>query len=166
MASPLLKHPVVLERQINVTIDNEKMRLYDVTIAEIAAKLAQENIQVPAGQLSEGNTIYSLRTIGEFKNIDQIKNTIVTVRDGQAFLLKDVALVDDGIAQPIGNVHIDGEDGVILNVYRQSDANVVSAATDVVESLEDIKKSLPKDVQIKVLTNKAEFIQQSIQNLL
>ena len=155
-----------LERQINVTIDNEKMRLYDVTIAEIAAKLSQENIQVPAGQLSEGNTIYSLRTIGEFKNIDQIRNTIVTVRDGQALLLKDVAVVDDGIAQPIGNVHIDGEDGVILNVYRQSDANVVSAANDVIESLDDIKKSLPNDVQIKVLTNKAEFIEQSIQNLL
>ena len=155
-----------LERQINVTIDNEKMRLYDITIAEIAAKLAQENIQVPAGQLSEGNTIYSLRTIGEFKNIDQIRNTIITVREGQALLLKDIALVNDGIAQPIGNVHIDGEDGVILNVYRQSDANVVSAATDVIESLDDIKRSLPKDVQIKVLTNKAEFIQQSIQNLL
>lgn len=155
-----------LERQINVTIDNEKMRLYDITIAEIAAKLAQENIQVPAGQLSEGNTIYSLRTIGEFKNIDQIRNTIITVREGQALLLKDIARVDDGIAQPIGNVHIDGEDGVILNVYRQSDANVVSAATDVIESLDDIKRSLPKDVQIKVLTNKAEFIQQSIQNLL
>jgi HAE1 family hydrophobic/amphiphilic exporter-1 len=155
-----------LERQINVTIDNEKMRLYDITIAEIAAKLAQENIQIPAGQLSEGNTIYSLRTIGEFKNIDQIRNTIITVREGQALLLKDIAVVDDGIAQPIGNVHIDGEDGVILNVYRQSDANVVSAATDVIESLDDIKRSLPQDVQIKVLTNKAEFIQQSIQNLL
>ena len=155
-----------LERQINVTIDNEKMRLYDITIAEIAAKLAQENIQVPAGQLSEGNTIYSLRTIGEFKNIDQIRNTIITVREGQALLLKDIAVVDDGIAQPIGNVHIDGEDGVILNVYRQSDANVVSAATDVIESLDDIKRSLPQDVKIKVLTNKAEFIQQSIQNLL
>jgi len=154
-----------LERQINVAIDNEKMRLYDITIAEIAAKLAQENIQVPAGQLSEGNTIYSLRTIGEFKNIDQIRNTIITVREGQALLLKDIAVVDDGIAQPIGNVHIDGEDGVILNVYRQSDANVVSAATDVIESLDDIKRSLPQDVQIEVLTNKAEFIQQSIQNL-
>ena len=84
-----------------MTIDNEKMRLYDITIAEIAAKLAQENIQVPAGQLSEGNTIYSLRTIGEFKNIDQIRNTIITVREGQALLLKDIALVNDGIAQPI-----------------------------------------------------------------
>tara|TARA_Y200000002_G_scaffold170149_1_gene140351 strand:- start:2758 stop:5919 length:3162 start_codon:yes stop_codon:yes gene_type:complete len=155
-----------LERQINVTINNEKMRLYDITIAEIAAKLAQENIQVPAGQLSEGNTIYSLRTIGEFKNIDQIRNTIITVREGQALLLRDIAVIDDGIAQPIGNVHIDGEDGVILNVYRQSDANVVSAATDVIKSLDNIKRSLPQDVQIKILTNKAEFIQQSIQNLL
>jgi HAE1 family hydrophobic/amphiphilic exporter-1 len=155
-----------LERQINVTIDNEKMRLYNLTISEIANKLRQENIQVPAGQLTEGNTIYSLRTIGEFKNIDQIRNTIVTVRNGQPLLLKDVAKVDDGIAQPIGNVHIDGEDGVILNVYRQSDANVVSAATSVIDGLDDIKRSLPDDVQINVLTNKADFIEQSISNLL
>ena len=155
-----------LERQINVTIDNEKMRLYNLTISDIANKLRQENIQVPAGQLTEGNTIYSLRTIGEFKNVDQIKNTIVTVRNEQPLLLKDVAKVEDGIAQPIGNVHINGEDGVILNVYRQSDANVVSAATSVIESLDEIKKSLPADVNINVLTNKADFIEQSIGNLL
>lgn len=155
-----------LERQINVTIDNEKMRLYNVSIAEIASKLNQENIQVPAGQLTEGNTIYSLRTIGEFKNVDQIRNTIITVREGQPLLLKDVAKVEDGIAQPIGDVHINGENGVILNIYRQSDANVVSAATAVIESLDEIKRSLPNDVEINVLTNKAEFIEQSISNLL
>ena len=62
MASPV-ETSGGLERQINVTINNEKMRLYDVTIAEIAAKLAQENIRVPAGQLSEGNTIYSLEPL-------------------------------------------------------------------------------------------------------
>lgn len=155
-----------LERQINVTIDNEKMRLYNLTIADISNKLRQENIQVPAGQLTEGNTVYSLRTIGEFKNIDQIRNTIITVRDGQALLLKDVAKVEDGIAQPIGNVNIDGKKGVIVNVYRQSDANVVSAAKDVINGLDDIKKSLPSDVEINVLTNKADFIEQSIDNLL
>ncbi|MTI88520.1 MAG: efflux RND transporter permease subunit [Balneolaceae bacterium] len=155
-----------LERQINVTIDNEKMRLHNITISEISSKLQQENIQVPAGQLTEGNTIYSLRTIGEFKSVNQIRNTIITVREGQSLLLKDIATVEDGIAQPIGNVHINGEDGVILNVYRQSDANVVSAATGVIESLDNIKESLPRDVNINVLTNKADFIEQSITNLL
>ncbi len=155
-----------LERQINVTIDNEQMRFYNIDIATIANRLNAENIQVPAGQLIEGNTVYSLRTIGDFKNVDQIANTVVAVRDGQTLFLKDVATVEDGIAQPIGNVHVNGEDGVILNIYRQSDANVVTAAESVIESLEEIKRSLPADVEINVLTNKADFIRLSINNLL
>ncbi len=155
-----------LERQINVRINNEQMRLYNITIQEIAQKLQQENIQVPAGQLTEGNTNYSLRTIGEFKDVNQIRNTIITVRDGQPLLLKDIADVDDGIAQPIGNVRVNGEDGIIVNVYRQSDANVVTAANAVVGGLDDIRVSLPSDVEVSVLTNKADFIEQSISNLL
>lgn len=155
-----------LERQINVQIDNEKMRQFSISIADIASKLQQENIQVPAGQLTEGNTIYSLRTIGEFKDVDQIRNTIITVREGQPLLLKDIARVEDGIAQPIGNVRINGENGVILNVYRQSDANVVQSANAVINSLDEIKESLPNDIEIEVLTNEADFIEQSISNLL
>ncbi|MEQ8526106.1 efflux RND transporter permease subunit [Gracilimonas sp.] len=155
-----------LERQINVRINNEQMRLYNITIQEIAQKLQQENIQVPAGQLTEGNTNYSLRTIGEFKDVNQIRNTIITVRDGQPLLLKDIASVDDGIAQPIGNVRVNGEDGIIVNVYRQSDANVVTAANAVVDGLDEIQVSLPSDVEVSVLTNKADFIEQSISNLL
>lgn len=155
-----------LERQINVTIDNQKMRLYNLTIAQISNRLNAENIQVPAGQLIEGNTVYSLRTMGELKSVDQIKDVVVATREGQSLFLRDVAEVEDGIAQPIGNVRVDGEDGVILNIYRQSDANVVNAADAVIEGLEEIKESLPPDVNVQVLTNKAEFIKLSIQNLL
>jgi HAE1 family hydrophobic/amphiphilic exporter-1 len=155
-----------LERQINVTIDSEKMRLYDVTISDISNRLNAENIQVPAGQLIEGNTVYSLRTMGELKSVEQIKNTVIEVRDGQTLYLRDIATVDDGIAQPIGNVQVNGEDGIIINIYRQSDANVVVAADDVVASLDVIKNSLPDDIEVQVLTNKAEFIKMSIQNLL
>jgi CzcA family heavy metal efflux pump len=155
-----------LERQINVTIDSEKMRLYNVTISDISSRLSAENIQVPAGQLIEGNTVYSLRTMGELKTVEQIRNTVVEVRDGQTLFLRDVATVDDGIAQPIGNVQVDGEDGIIINIYRQSDANVVVAADEVISSLGTIQQSLPDDIQVDVLTNKAEFIKMSIENLL
>lgn len=155
-----------LERQINVVIDSQKMRLYNLTIAQISNRLNAENIQVPAGQLIEGNTVYSLRTMGELKSVDQIKNVIVTTREGKLLFLRDVADVTDGIAQPIGNVRVDGENGVILNIYRQSDANVVNAADAVITGLEEIKKSLPADVNVQVLTNKAEFIKLSIENLL
>ncbi len=155
-----------LERQINVVIDNEKMRLYNISISEISTRLNAENIQVPAGQLTEGNTVYSLRTMGELKSVEQIKNTVVAVREGRSLYLRDVANVEDGIAQPIGNVQVNGDDGIIINIYRQSDANVVVAAEEVISSLDDIKKSLPVDVEVEVLTNKAEFIKLSIENLL
>lgn len=154
------------ERQINIDISNDQMRTYDLTISTIANKLQQENIQIPAGELVEGRTIYSLRTIGEFKNVEQIRNTIIATRDGQPIKLEDIADVQDGVAQPIGNVHVNGQDGVIVNVYRQSDANVVTTANSVVEKLSDLKNVLPKDVKIDVLTNKAEFIESSINNLL
>lgn len=155
-----------LERQINVVIDNQKMRLYNLSISEISNRLNAENIQVPAGQLIEGNTVYSLRTMGELKSVEQIRNVVVASRNGQTLMLKDVADIEDGIAQPIGNVRVNGKDGVILNIYRQSDANVVLAADEVISNLEEIKESLPPDVEVQVLTNKAEFIKLSIQNLL
>lgn len=154
------------ERQINIEISNEQMRSYDLSISTIASTLQQENVQVPAGELVEGQTIYSLRTIGEFQDVEQIRNTVIAVREGQTLRLGDVATVEDGVAQPIGGVHVSGTDGVIVNIYRQSDANVVTAAGNVEESLSDLENQLPGDVGIDILTNKANFIEMSISNLL
>jgi HAE1 family hydrophobic/amphiphilic exporter-1 len=154
------------ERQINIEISNKQIRAYGISISTIANKLQQENVQVPAGQLTEGRTIYSLRTIGEFQNVEQIRNTIIAVREGQAILLNDIAKVEDGVARPIGNVHVSGKDGVIVNVYKQSDANVVTAAEEVENSIADLEEILPGDVNVDVLTNKANFIESSIDNLL
>ncbi len=154
------------ERQINIDVSNEQMRSYDLSISTIASTLQQENIQVPAGELVEGRTIYSLRTLGEFENVEQIRNTIIAVRNGEPLRLADVARVEDGVAQPIGNVHVDRQDGVIINVYRQSDANVVTTANSVVDNLDNLEEMLPGDIKIDVLTNEADFIEMSIDNLL
>ncbi|MEX0662070.1 MAG: efflux RND transporter permease subunit [Balneolaceae bacterium] len=154
-----------LDRQINVQISNAQMRAYDLDIGSISGRLGEENIQVPAGELSEGETTFSLRTIGDFQDINQIKNTIVAVRDGNPVYLDDIADVQDGIAQPIGNVRVQGSDGVIINLYRQSDSNVVFAANGVMNSLEEIRSILPQGVELDVLTNQADFIELSIRNL-
>ncbi|MGF1670795.1 MAG: efflux RND transporter permease subunit, partial [Balneolaceae bacterium] len=154
------------ERQINIRMSNAQMRAYNLSIGDIANRLRQENIQVPAGELSEGDVTYSLRTIGDFRNIEQIRNTIVSTSDGNPVYVKDVATVEDGIAQPIGNVRVQGNDGVILNIYKQSDSNVVTAASGVIAALDDIREILPPGVQLDVLTNKADFIERSIRNLI
>lgn len=155
------------DRQINVRISNTQMRTYNLDVGAISNRLRQENVQVPAGELTEGETVFSLRTIGDFKNIEEIRNSIVTTTDnGSPVYLKDIARVEDGIAQPIGNVRVQGNDGVIMNIYKQSDSNIVSAANGVVNSLDEIRNVLPGDVSLEILTNKADFISLSINNLI
>ncbi|NBB77430.1 MAG: MMPL family transporter [Bacteroidetes bacterium] len=154
------------DRQVNVRLSNAQMRRYNLDISTVSNRLNQENVQVPAGELIEGETVFSLRTIGDFRNIDQIKSSIVAVTDnGNPVYLDDVADVEDGIAQPIGNVRVQGNDGVIINIYKQSDSNVVGAAEGVSDNLNDIRSVIPSDVQLEILTNRADFISDSIQNL-
>ncbi|CAN5231428.1 efflux RND transporter permease subunit [soil metagenome] len=154
-----------LDRQINVQLSNAQMLAYDIDIGSVANRLRQENVQVPAGELSEGETSYSLRTIGEFKNVEEIRNSIVAVREGNPVYLKDISTVDDGISQPIGNVRVQGNDGVILNIYKSSDSNIVTAAGGVMGSIEELRGILPAGVELNVLTNRADFIEMSIRNL-
>lgn len=154
------------DRQINIQLSNALMRAYNLNISDVASTLRQENIQVPAGRLEEGQTNYSLRTVGDFRNIEQIRNTIVASRDGNPVYLRDVARIEDGIAQPIGNVRVQGSDGVIINIYRQSDSNVVMAAGGVIAALDNMRTILPPGVELDVLTNQADFIEMSIRNLI
>lgn len=155
-----------LDRQVNVRVSNSQMRTYNLNVADISGRLGQENVQIPAGELVEGETVFSLRTIGNFEDIEQIRNSIVSVtEDGNPVYLEDVARVEDGIAQPIGNVRVQGNDGVIINIYKQSDSNIVSAAGGIIGSLDEIRSVLPSGVSLEVLTNKADFISMSINNL-
>ncbi len=154
-----------LERQVNIWLRTDQMLAYNLDIASIANRLRQENVQVPAGEIIEGRMIYSLRTIGEFKNIDEIRDAIVAVRDGEPVRLRDITEVEDGVAQPIGNVHVQGEDGVIINLYRQSDVNIVTTAGNVHETLDGIRNILPAGVSLEILTDRSEFIQLSIRNI-
>jgi len=154
------------DRQINIQLSSSQMRAYNLDVGDVASRLNQENLQVPAGELEEGETTYSLRTVGDFRNIEQIRNTIVASSDGNPVYLRDVARVEDGIAQPIGNVRVQGNDGVVINVYRQSDSNVVMSAGGVMAALDDMRTILPSDVQLDVLTNQADFIEMSIRNLI
>jgi len=154
-----------LERQINVWIRNDALRAFNLDIGAVANRLRAENVQIPAGELTEGRIVYSLRTIGDFKDINQIRNTVVGSNNGVPIRLGEIAEVSDDIAQPIGNVRINGDDGVVINIYKQSEVNVVTTAEEILAQLDRIQTSIPQDVQLNVLTNKANFITLSIDNL-
>ncbi len=154
-----------LERQVNIWMNTDQILAYNLDIGSVAQRLRQENVQIPAGELIEGRLVYSLRTTGEFQNIEEIREAIVGIRDGEPVRLQDIAEVEDGVRQPIGNVRVQAEDGVIVNLYRQSDVNIVSTAQNVRNELDNIRRTLPAGVTLDVLTDRSEFIELSIRNI-
>ncbi|HPK87838.1 MAG TPA: efflux RND transporter permease subunit, partial [Atribacterota bacterium] len=84
-----------LEREILVSVDNEKLRSNNLTLDHIVMALRSENINLPAGTLREGNVDFLIRTLGRFKSISDIENVIISTVRGTQISLKDIATIFD-----------------------------------------------------------------------
>ena len=108
---------------------------------------------------------FPVRTNGEFKSSDVVKDIVVFRSNAGLVYLKDIAQVKDTLKYIYVDERIDGEVGVRLMVQKQSGANTVQIAKLVRERMDELSKELPKDVKIVKIVDTSEFIQNSINNL-
>ncbi len=153
-----------LRREIHVTLSTEKLRSYNVSVNQVVDILRRENQNRPVGQMDEGKYKVLLRTEGEFKSMDQIRNVVVTSRDGVPIYMKDVADVSDSYEEITQIVRIDDKPGIRLAIRKQSGSNTVTVADRVKEEITRIQKTYP-DMSIWPIIDTSTFIQQSISNV-
>ena len=84
-----------IEREIRVTIDPAKLAGYGLTTSTISGMLAAENMNLPSGSLSQGDTSVSIRTLGEFRTLQDIQNLPIPTATGAVVHLSDVARVEE-----------------------------------------------------------------------
>ncbi len=152
-------------RQVMININPRLLEAYNMTIEQIGNVLRAENVNMPTGSIKMGEMNYALRVEGEFDRSDQIRNVVLGNFNGQAIYLKDVATVKDSIKEMTVDEKINGQQGVRMMVMKQSGANTVKIAREVRGKLEDLKKDLPSDVQLKPIFDTSVFISGSINNL-
>lgn len=154
-----------LERQIRVDIDRDKLAALNLSVAQINASLAAQNISVPGGNIKMGDKDYLLRTPEEFSSAKEIAEVVIASRNGIPVKLKDVADVRDFYKERTYDVRINGRRGMAVFILKQSGENTVNVARDVAEELEQIKKNLPPDVVVRIVMDNSEFIIASVNNL-
>ena len=154
-----------LERQINIELDMKKVQATGIPVDEILRILERENLMLPAGSIKIGTKEYIVRVPGEYENVKQIRNVIIGKMDSAVLYLKDVAMVDDAFKEQVRRVRIGDQPAIIAIVQKQSGANTVSVCRAALERLEELKRTLPADVNVHVVTDSSEFIVQSIRNL-
>ncbi len=150
-------------REILVDIDKAALESLSLSLDQILMALRMENLNLPAGHVVERHSEFLIRTLGEFANVDDIRNTIVgSAQNGQPVYLRDVAGVRDGLKEARFVSRIQKEKGVIYTISKRSGANTVITAEAVKKELARIQQTLPEDVEFWPFMDQADMIQQVI----
>ena len=173
-----------LEREIFVYIDGGRLYASNISITDVVDALRSSNLSYPAGTIEEHFYEYLIRTIGEFKVVPEIKETIVG-RDelGEKFdldprkipdrdkasrliYLKDIAQIKDAFQERTSISRYNGEENISVSIQKQAGVNTLRVAQKIRHGLTQIKKDLPHGVDVDIAYDQSVFINKSIRGVM
>jgi len=152
-------------RQVNILLEADRLRAHNLTVTDVSRAIQTQNAEIPGGRVEQGATSMTLRTRGRVAAVHEFGDIVVGQREGHQVLLRDVAAVDDGMAEPDTTANLNGEPGVMLTVRRQSGTNTVQVVDAVKERLAEVAPLAPAGYQIRVVRDLSEFIKASISSV-
>src|SRR5215212_2806770 len=124
------------QRQINIWLDADRLRGYNLTVNDVAGALQSQNIEIPGGRVDQGPQSVTLRTRGRIQTVAAFAEIVIREKDGHPIRVNDVARVEDGEAEAETLANVNGTSTVLLQVRRQSGTNTVEVVRSVKERLE------------------------------
>jgi hydrophobic/amphiphilic exporter-1 (mainly G- bacteria), HAE1 family len=153
------------QRQINVWLDADRLRAYNLTVNDVSRALQAQNIEIPGGRIDQGPQSLTLRTRGRVESVPAFSDIVIRQKDGHPVRVGDVARVEDGEADADTIANVNGAGTVLLNIRRQSGTNTVEVVKAVKERLDELKGNLPAGYDVRVVRDLSEFIEASIHNV-
>jgi len=153
-----------LQREIHVNLYPDKIKALGLPMDVILNKIRSENVDVPAGTIERGNYEVLIRTPGVYSSLDEIRETVVAIRDGVPIQVKEIASVEDSWQKIRRIVRVNGKPGIRLSVSKQSGKNTVEVAKAVLKEIENVQKDIPQ-ITLTPIIDSSEYIENSINNV-
>jgi HAE1 family hydrophobic/amphiphilic exporter-1 len=151
------------EREIQIWVDPDKMRAFNVPVAEVANAMKLQNLEVPGGRVDEGARELTVRTMGRIQNPSDFNNIVVATRGDYSVKLSDIGYAEDGAEEQRTSAKLNGEPAVTLVVSKQSGQNTVAVADEVKERLKEITPTLPPGFRTEIVGDQSVFIKASLE---
>ncbi len=152
-------------RAVQVSVDVEKLRAYNLTISDVRSALGRQNLEVPGGRINQKPRELTVRTLGRMQAVKDFNELIIANVGGQPVFLKDVAKVEDSVEEPRTLSTVNGQNCVTLIVRKQSGSNTVKVIDAVKARLTESKAVVPSDFKMEVIRDQSRFIKRSLEEI-
>jgi HAE1 family hydrophobic/amphiphilic exporter-1 len=156
-----------LEDEIHIDIDEQKLSLLNIPITTVASRLSQENVDLSAGILKQKDTQFLVRTVNQFKDVEEIKGIIIEKRGDVQVTLGSIADVFRGYKERKVISRINGRECIEAAIYRAADANTVTVVDAVTARLKKVQQDIlkPRGMDYLLITNQSKFIKNTIEEV-
>lgn len=152
------------KREIQVNVDRNKLDAYGIPVGRIVERLDAENINFPGGRITRDESEYLIRTVGEYQNLESIRNLIISSTEYGDIYLKDLAEVEDTHAEIRSKFRVDGKETTAINILKQQDANTVEVVNNVRAEIENLEDEFP-DLNFNITDDQSDLVRLVINNM-
>ncbi|KGK88194.1 efflux RND transporter permease subunit [Clostridium sp. HMP27] len=153
------------KKQLMIKLDKTAMEYYGISINTIMGKLKSVNLNVPAGEIKQDKLDQSVRVIGQFQSIEDVKNMLVPTSNGGMVRLGEISQINLEAPDATSLIRFNGNKTTAVVVGKQSDANVVEVANSVKKELESIKNNIPDGIKVDIAFDTTTFITSSLKQV-
>jgi HAE1 family hydrophobic/amphiphilic exporter-1 len=157
------------KREIHILLDNLKMKARNISISQLQKQLAISGKKVGIGTRDLGEKELFFTSDNEFTNLKQIEETVISFTGNETpTRIKDVATVEDSLADSKSRAFIDGKKTIFLEIYRQSDSNLIEVVDSVKEQLVQINQQLaksPDQSKITIVKDASKYIKDNVSDV-
>ncbi|MCB9000206.1 MAG: efflux RND transporter permease subunit [Bacteroidales bacterium] len=155
-----------LSREIQVNLDMFKLQATGLTITDISRMISAENVTISGGNIEMQGMDRSLRVVGEFQNLETLKNLVIKSATGASVYLKDVAEIKDTYATQESYARLDGKNVITVNVIKKSGQNLLDASDKIKVIISDLQKNkFPTDLKVTLTGEQSKFTRTTLTDL-
>ncbi len=158
-----------VERNLRVWLDVQKMNAYQLTVEDIISAIQEEHVEIPAGRLETKDQETTVRAMGEAQSAEEFGQIMIHQRGGQPIYkpiqLKEVATIEDGLADLRRMSRVNGKPAVGLGIRKQRGSNTVAVAKAVRKKMALMQKEMPAGYELGTNFDSSKFVEDSVDEL-
>lgn len=128
------------EREIQVNIDAERLQGFGISLPQVQNVILTSNLDFPTGNVQTREKDIIIRLSGKYKNVEELKNLVVSDKNGIQIRLRDFAEVQDTQKDVEKLARVNGQSSIALQIVKQSDANAVAVSKAITTSIQELEK--------------------------